>query len=346
MEPESTQAGRLALARQAVRDLLDLLENEAVPVERPLMKAQRLARLMRDEDAQRWLGLELSGYPDEFSATQLGTCAKYCSRVYEDGEVYTWSLPKIEADAKAAGELLNRFQTPSIGGAANVGEARASAMLVQNVVGQLGKMAERLALASSSLSALRAMVHRYASDVSLALELGDVAEEIFDEARVSVDRFVQTCCPQAAQQLVAVNERLREGSTESRSAALTACRRLFASVADAVFPPRNELIKDGAGRQRKVGPDEHKNRILAFVEERVRSDSSVAILGASIEHIASRLDVVYEKACKGVHVIVDPQEARLTVIETYLLLAEVARLWASDASRRPVNAKAGANPGA
>ena len=100
MEPESTKAGRLPLARQAVRELLDLLENEAVPVERPLMKAQRLARLMRDEDAQRWLALELGGYPSTFRPAQLGTCQEYCWRHLPDGGYYLKSLPEVEAEVK------------------------------------------------------------------------------------------------------------------------------------------------------------------------------------------------------------------------------------------------------
>jgi hypothetical protein len=35
----------------------------------------------------------------------------------------------------------------------------------------------------------------------------------------------------------------REGNPEAHSQALTSCRRLLSSIADAVFPPRNELAK-------------------------------------------------------------------------------------------------------
>lgn len=40
------------------------MEMEDLAVERYLMLAKRLARLMRDADAQAWLDLEMRGYPD------------------------------------------------------------------------------------------------------------------------------------------------------------------------------------------------------------------------------------------------------------------------------------------
>jgi hypothetical protein len=101
-------------------------------------------------------------------------------------------------------------------------------------------------------------------------------------------------------------------------------------VADAVFPAQTEPYANGSGKPRKVGAEDYKNRILAFIESRVKSDSSHAILGASLDHIAARLDAVYEKACKAVHANVTQPEARLTVIETYLLVSEVAQLWAAE----------------
>jgi hypothetical protein len=78
---------------------------------------------------------------------------------------------------------------------------------------------------------------------------------------------------------------------------------------------------------------------------RLRSDSSHAILEASLEHIAARLDAVYEKACKAVHAEITQQEARLTVIETYLLVAEVARLWSAETVRPQPEATSSPNPG-
>ena len=125
--------------------------------------------------------------------------------------------------------------------------------------------------------------------------------------------------------LVALNENMRSGDNEAFSQALTSCRRLLATVADAIFPPRAEPYVDRHGKERAVGVEQYKNRLLAYLADRVDSAGSFAILDTDLAPLAARLDAIYEKACKGVHADVDQTEAQLTVIHTYLFLAEVVR---------------------
>lgn len=73
-----------------------------------------------------------------------------------------------------------------------------------------------------------------------------------------------------------------------------------------------------------MGSEQYKNRILAFLSD-TASDISQGIIEAEIEHLAARVDAVYEKACKGVHADVSEHEARMAVMCTYLLIGEVAR---------------------
>ncbi len=121
-------------------------------------------------------------------------------------------------------------------------------------------------------------------------------------------------------------ERFESGDPEALTHALTSCRRLFQTVADAVFPAQNGPFIDSRGRSRKVGTEEYKNRLLAFFDQKVQSNTTAAMAQAEIEAIASRLDALYEKACKGVHADVSVDEVRLVLISVYLLLAVVVRL--------------------
>lgn len=59
--------------------------------------------------------------------------------------------------------------------------------------------------------------------------------------------------------------------------------------------------------------------------ERSSSEGSTAIVEAEMDLLAAQLDAIYEKTCKGVHVDVSLQEARLAVIHTYLFIGEIAR---------------------
>jgi hypothetical protein len=75
----------------------------------------------------------------------------------------------------------------------------------------------------------------------------------FEAARIEVDQFVRSYASKSAEQLVAVHVRMQEGTAESFSHALTSCRRLIASVADAVFPAQAAPYIDSSGRKHGVG---------------------------------------------------------------------------------------------
>lgn len=88
-------------ARKISEALLEDLESSSSKIDAILMKAKRLARLMRDSDAQFWLDLETKGYPDNFSFKELGSCIKYATsggRIdIKTSQYYLQSLPSIEA---------------------------------------------------------------------------------------------------------------------------------------------------------------------------------------------------------------------------------------------------------
>lgn len=302
------------------------MELDDAAIEPCLMLAQRLARLMRDEDSQRWLDLEQRGYPAELPPGHLGNCAKYAYRFKDSKVVTTGSLPFLETAKRAAEAVLEKTSPPTVTGMAKdfVG-AGATRAVLESINDSIKLARDTFVVASENYSRQRAMLHRWATDMLISLELGDAAEGIFESARASVDVFIAAHAPRAAEQLVALNESMRNGEGESLSHALTSCRRLLMNVADAMFPPRAEPYKDRKGKERTVGPEQYKNRLVAYLAERVESDGSLAILDADLGHLAARIDAVYEKACKGVHDEVDKAEAQLTVIHTYLFLAEVAR---------------------
>lgn len=323
-------SSRTEEARTAARALLDDLEVSNAEIGPILMKAKRLARLMRDGDAQVWLDLETAGYPENFNYGKLGTCRKYAEaggRINSVSKKY-WrqSLPEIEAHLESDGAILDSIRTspgPPAKAKDYLEKGATESLLATHLKVQQNQR-ETHAAHKKLYSGLQSAVHSYATDVYIALELGDAAETIFEAARTTVDQFIAARCPQGAEKLVAINERMAEDSPESWVAALTSCRRLLLDVADAVFPPQGDPYEDSSGKQRAVGPDEYKNRIMAYLDESSRSRGSVKIIESGLEHLAARLDAIYEKTCKGVHAEVSKQEARLAVVHTYLFIGEVA----------------------
>ncbi len=321
---------RVDEVRKVSESLLDDLESSRLSIDPILMKAKRLARLMRDSDAQTWLDLETKGYPEDFSFSELGSCLKYAEssgRIdIKNSKYWIKSLPELEADTESEEAQLDSLRTGSnpTSNVTNYLEKRATEGLISTQLKVQSTQKKNYAKAKAIFSSLKSGIHNYATDTYIAVELGDVAEDIFDGARNIVDSFVRSHCPKAAEKLVAINERMADGTEESRSAALTSCRRLLMDVADSVFPAQKDEWKDRSGKNRKVGVEQYKNRLLAYLANLGGSSGTYTLLETELNHLASRLDIIYEKTCKGVHIDVTHEEARLSVIHTYLFIGEVA----------------------
>jgi hypothetical protein len=341
---------RSAAALDAARGLLDELELGQGPIINAILKAKRLARLQRDADAERWLDFEARGYPSGFNIKTLGTCAKYANaggRFTQDRSYYPQSLPQLEAEVRADMQFLEGVRFPSqiapSASSSNPNELvalsleRATNRITATIKETAAQTRTRLSNTTLLFNGLKSALHSFAADTAVSLEFGDVAQTLFEDARAKVDTFVRTVAPKAAQQLLAAVERFDAGDPESLSHALTSCRRLLMTIADAIFPPR-ENYKDSKGKERKVGTEQYKNRIIAFIDEAQVGGSSAAILEKEIEHLAGRLDAVYEKTCKGVHADVSGDEVRIVIVGMYMLLAELAHVHQSAEDARAANA--------
>ncbi len=324
---KNTRTGEASAVAAA---LLDDLETSSQSVDKILMRAKRLARLMRDSDAQLWLDYETKGYPENFNFSCLGSCESYAISSGRldpvEGKYHKQSLSKIEADVYGAQISLDRFSPTAVGAVKDHTEKRATSALLGHQFKIQEEHKDFYSGYKAMMVSFMAGLHNYATDMYLALELGDAAQDIFEGARNEIDSFVRAHCPKAAEKIVSINESIANHSVESRTAALTSCRRLLMTVADSLFPASTTDWIDSKGKPRKVGEEQYKNRLLAYMAERVASSSNDAILSSELEYVAARLDAIYEKTCKGVHVDVTVQEARLAVIHTYLFLGEIALL--------------------
>jgi len=232
----------------------------------------------------------------------------------------------MEADAEADEALLNSLRNAKTTAvkAKDYLEQSATEALMSSQLKVQRNQKDTYAKSKSLYSSMKAAIHGYVTDAYFAVELGDAVESIFESSRKNVDSFIRSYCPKAAEKVIAINERMNEGATESLSSALTSCRRLLMEVADSLFPAQDEDWEDRTGATRKVGEEQYKNRLLAYLSDLVRSNGTFSLMESEIDHLASRLDNIYEKTCKGVHVDVSLKEARLAVIHTYLFIGEVA----------------------
>jgi hypothetical protein len=127
-----------------------------------------------------------------------------------------------------------------------------------------------------------------------------------------------------------VYENLRSENSEDWSNAVHSCRRILQDLADAVFPPTDEVrvVKaQGKDREIKLGKEHYVNRILAYVQDSASSGRLQDIVGSHIEFLRDRLTSIVEAANKGTHdTIVCRVEADRYVVFTYLLVGDILSL--------------------
>jgi hypothetical protein len=170
-------------------------------------------------------------------------------------------------------------------------------------------------------------VFAYLCMVERDLSYVGVNADIFERHRRRVESFLSRVSPQVLEQFTAAYRRAREDDAESKTHALTTCRRILESVADVVYPARAEPVVDSSGKTRDVGPEKYVNRLWMFVAESTTGSTQSKLLLAMLQDFGSRIDTVYSMTSKGVHANVTQAEVDTCVMQTYLLADEILRIF-------------------
>ena len=101
--------------------------------------------------------------------------------------------------------------------------------------------------------------------------------------------------PKLSDSLHAAVEALdRAGSEEQLAQASLSCRRFVGQLADTLYPPRETPVKG-----KKVGPQEYRNRLWAYIEEHAGDERSR--IQDTFQELGDRLDTLDQRAQKHVH---------------------------------------------
>jgi DNA uptake protein ComE-like DNA-binding protein len=116
---------------------------------------------------------------------------------------------------------------------------------------------------------------------------------------------------------------------EEWSHALTTCRRFIEELADALYPPRDEQVKD-----RKLGKEQYINRLWAFMDRVIESESNRDLAKAHVDYLGSYLQRTHKVSNKGVHAELMRIEAVKAVFHAYLVAADILDYMKRDSSAR------------
>jgi hypothetical protein len=287
--------------------LISDTEQGTLPIEIVIAKALTLAKVTLNDEAIDWLSYELAGYD-----VSTPTGAKYAQLTARwDGRSergFSESASDIAHRVAAANETLEAYKQFS---PANVGP-------LQEKAKKVNAWAKSIVPLQKVISNINVQLHLFASRVYVEAQFAATSLSIFERFQSQVDKRLMVTAAQVFDKLPFVFERLRNGEAEAISHALTSCRRIIDGFADAIFPARSEPVVVN-GQKLDCGADKTKNRIRAFMASRIESDSRR-------DRINKNLGTLYDRVSAGVHADVAVDEAQALVLNTYLLLGELASL--------------------
>ena len=337
----------LSLVTQAI----DELDSGSTPLSSVISKSIRIARLRNDYENLWWLELEVIPFPDKegkrkiiheilphFSKdrferkqkeyTEAIILERTTPTVNPDGQVVPdrkqiqgLSIPEIETKIKLYQEGLKSMVTPQ-----GLHPVDAYHVDQENFK---AKSTILLILDSyfSILSAVKRRVSDFLSLTEKQLIFGQINSDIFEQNRQYVDSKLSHFAPEILEQLACLYKRAGENNPESRSQALTTCRRIIKALADKVFPPSDKPYKCLDGTMRNLNDAKYLSRLWEFVASKVKGTTSGVLILAQIDELGSKIDKIHDLSCKGVHADVSQYEVNQCVIQTYLLIGDVFRIY-------------------
>jgi hypothetical protein len=99
------------------------------------------------------------------------------------------------------------------------------------------------------------------------------------------------------------------------------CRRVLEYVADQLFPAQEPNLEG-----RRLGKNNHRNRLLAFADQERISDTSIDLICVSTEMLSEQLEKLSSLVNKGIHENVLRHEARRCILRTIMVLDDILSL--------------------
>ncbi|WP_444927176.1 hypothetical protein ACJJI4_04190 [Microbulbifer sp. TRSA002] len=312
------------IALQLVDESLKELESAKGSVLSAIQKLQRASDIVDDVDKNIWCSIQL-GDPQYTEPLKklLDFLIEHTDpeeREYQEGlKKYEKALSEIGLNHNIhySSEELNVKATNSGGGYLNIGfiEER-YADLVRTKRGNDGTY-YKINL-NEHINYVKKKAHELASQLFSQLKFSGTVSNSFDLLKNAVDDRLLDLNPMIAEQLMLAFKSVSSDKEEEWSQSLTTCRRLLEGLADELYPPSKEKFNG-----RPVGQAQYVNRLWAFMDNSIQSDSNKNLAKSHIDFLGSWLEKVNKLANKGVHAELEQLEAVKSVFHTYLVVADI-----------------------
>lgn len=313
------------------KESLRLLEEALKELESPkgsvlsaVQKVYRVSIILDKSDIHMWCQIQLG--EQEYTRALKKFLDILIVRQDDDSPETISELDQYRQELKKLGlkseihyskEELSIKADKSGGGYVNIGYIeKMYAELVRTKSGNDGKHYQNNL--NAHIEYVRKKSHEMASRLFNELKFSGTIGNCFDLLRNEVDDKLLDLDPVLAEQLMLAFKSVSSTKEEEWSQALTTCRRLLEGLADKIFPVRKEKTNG-----RVLGQGQYVNRIWAFMDSAIESDSNKALAKAHVDFLGSWLEKINKLANKGVHAELGQLEATKAVFHTYLVIADI-----------------------
>ena len=296
------------------QELIDIADSVLLATETPnrfgvgaVVRCERLARCMGDEAEAEWLSFERTGYPLTRGQTWLMATGR--ATPYDDKAGTFAPLHDLLPEAKRyAAAAQPRQENHWLDTARTVQRERQNRPEFQRAS----------AIIQRVHATIVGMIHEYVLATRNELKFGALSSTVLRDFQRRVDLALTSIDPELPERLSVAAARLSDADRESISHAMSTCRRMIESMADALYPAHEGTV-DLDGKACEVDQGKPKNRLLVFIQ-RIESKSRRSRLKATLIEL-------WGKTSAGVHADVSADEARCLFVCTYALLGELALIW-------------------
>lgn len=311
-------------------DILSDFELNRIPFQQILMKCARLARIIGNIEFIDLISMELNGYEYDKKGNltkKSWSCGNLAGRTYYekdkngDMQYYMRAVPVATLEA-----TINNYDT-NILAAKDVNVSISSNSNINPYIHS--NAAERKSIKDTYnlflpiLEKVKGNIYNYVINLNYKYKFEEKMISIFERKQQITNEKLLAICPDFSKQLISVYNNIESINDEDWSNAVHTCRRILKTVADSLYPPKENQLET---EKIKLGEENYINRIIAYINDNLKSKSSKRIIGCSLEFIGNYIDSIYEFSNKGTHNTVTKDEAERCIIYTYVLLSDILSL--------------------
>jgi DNA uptake protein ComE-like DNA-binding protein len=310
----------------SLRQALDDLENSKGSVAGAVHKILRAARTVGDDEIRIWCEIQL-GNPqytlplkkfveDLLAAHKNSQNKEAAASVEKSREVVIKAGINLESHLTI--EELNVKSNDSGGAYTNIGFVEERyADLVRTKRGNDSTYYK--SNLNQHINYVRRAAHERATALYNRLAYSDSPQTTIDLMRAEVDDKLLDLAPELAEKLMVAFKSVVSDRPEEWSHALTTCRRFVEQLADVLHPATGDVTRNG----RALGKAQYINRIWAYMDAAIESETNRDLAKSHIDFLGSYLQKLHKQSNKGVHAELTKIEAIKAVLHTYLIVADL-----------------------